>query len=159
VIDSENVIYSWSHGKGGGCLVCGREVSIVFDVRHACSRSHKNAAGHIRAGKYGGRRLVEGPDVCRVCGKATPAQRRTPRLCGRVECREAYAMRGWQAFRGCVRAPHPLGWLGPKLGLAKDDPRLAEIALALALKGRLVVYVRADGSVGEVGRPREEPAA
>jgi hypothetical protein len=108
-----------------------------------------------QSAKYGRRRLVEGPDVCRACGKATPPRRRIPRLCGRVECRDAYGTRGWQVFQSRVRRPHSLAWLGRKLGLTDDDTRLPEIALALARKGNLVVYVRADGTVGEVGLPRE----
>ncbi|HEX2434932.1 MAG TPA: hypothetical protein VHI55_13375 [Gaiellaceae bacterium] len=42
-----------------------------------------------------------------------------------------------------------------KLGVPADDPRLPELALKLAAAGKLYVYIRRDGTVAEVGRPRE----
>jgi hypothetical protein len=125
-------------------------------VRHACSRKHHRYAQQIRRGKkWPGRRLREGPDICRFCGEATPPRRRTLRFCGRPACFEIVTSQGWRAFAAAVKQPHPLAWLGGKLGLSDDDARLPEIALKLANAGKLVVYVRADGTVGEVGLPRE----
>lgn len=155
VAEGEYVVYSHSYGcEREGCTVCGRERLAVVDVRHSCRRGHHRMAQQIRRGvKWPERRLIEGPDICRVCGEWTPPKYRSLLHCGRRECFEAMDARGWWRFRDAVDKPHPLAWLGPKLGLAADDPRLAEIAVVLAHSGKLVVYVRRDGAIGEVGRP------
>ena len=53
-----------------------------------------------------------------------------------------------------MKWPHDLAWLAGKIGLPPDDPRLATVALQLADAHKLVVYVRRDGTVGEVGREK-----
>jgi len=63
--------------------------------------------------------------------------------------------RAYGKFRRATKWPHDLAWLAGKLGLEADDPRLSEIALKLAEKGELVVYITKQGTVGDVGRPKE----
>jgi hypothetical protein len=89
------------------------------------------------------------PDRCAHC--LQPIKPRIQRsLCPRCRKRRA----PYQVFRGRVKWPHDLAWLARKLGLPADDLRLPDIALRLAEAGELVVYIRVDGTVGEVGRPR-----
>ncbi len=158
----ETVVYSTGYEQHAtGCVICGEPVTAVSDERLYCCRSHRTRANRIRNGKLPGELLVDPPArTCRLCGVDVPQpQPRTSRLCGRSSCTSAYRRRGFGRFRRLVKWPQPLSWLGPKLGLAPDDPRLAELAIALAQKGKLGVYIRADGTVGEVGRLRDRTRA
>ena len=159
----ETVVYSTAfEAPEDGCAVCGEPVvSAVVDERLYCCRSHQKQASQIRNGKLAGELPADPPaGTCHRCGGVVE-QPEPPasRTCGRPSCRAAYRQRGFGRFRRLVKWPHPLPWLGPKLGLAVDDPRLPELALALAEKGKLGVYVRADGTVGEVGRLKVEGKA
>jgi len=136
----------------GGCRYCGNPNLETGPAPHYCSLAHRKDAYRARRA---GTPLAAEPGRC-WCGAELP-EPPVLAFCSR-RCREAWQVarryRAFQAFQALVKWPHELGWLGPKLGLPPDDPRLPEIALKLAGAGRLVVYVRRDGTVGEVGRPK-----
>jgi hypothetical protein len=158
-VESKTVIFSRAFNRGGpGCVVCGAPAQQRLDVRHACCSRHKHHAGKVRQQIRRGeakRALFEGPDVCRYCGAAAPPSLRGAALCS-AKCWRTFERRGFWKFKKAVKWPQPLPWLGKRIGLPGDDPRLGEIALTLANAGQLVVYVRGDGTVGEVGRPKHD---
>jgi len=130
-----------------GCPGCGgptRETTKKF-----CSRRCKQKGKRARRR---GRVLEFVPGRCAHCG-AQFAPRTVRPLCERCRRRP----RGFEVFRRRVKWPHDLAWLAGKLELPPGDPRLPEVALKLAEAGELVVYLRANGKVGEVGRPKEFP--
>jgi hypothetical protein len=143
----------------GVCRHCGGPVEAMQAARWYCSPRHKKRANRRRKrGLPGSPR----PGEC-YCGKTfEPFVERPRSFCSR-SCREAYRLahadspRPWEQFRRAVKWPHDLTWLAPKLGIAEDDPRLPQFAVKLALAGKLAVYIRADGTVGEVGRLRPKP--
>jgi hypothetical protein len=157
----ETIVYSTAYLPGPpGCAVCGEPTAPFTDEQRYCSRSHKTIANRIRSGRKEGVLPVDPPKgTCHYCGATlpppSPFERR--RTCARLSCRKAYGGKhGFRVFCRLVKRPHPLSWLGPKLNLAPDDPRLPQLALLLAEKGKLGVYVRADGTIGEVGRLKEK---
>ena len=138
-----------------GCPACGCPTTEVTQL-HCCSK-HRKRANRIR--REGGRLLEVEPGTCRVCGTAyepSPPQR----LACSDRCRRELQKRKTRAyafgyFRARTKWPHPLPWLAAKLGIPENDPRLPQLALKLGEAGHLVVFVRRDGIVGEVGRPKQ----
>lgn len=155
-IDSKYVVYSTGfETHEGGCRLCGGPAEPVWFERRYCNRHHKKYAAKVRAGKRPRPPGWTGePGTCGHCG----AELDPPELMKKAPicdgCRPAYRRRGFQTFKRRVDWPQPLTWFGPKVKRPPDDPQLPQLALALAAKGLLVVYVRADGTVGEVGRPK-----
>jgi hypothetical protein len=140
-----------TRSPAGVCRHCGGPVEAMQEPRLYCCRRHKkHANSRRRKGLPGPPR----PGEC-YCGKTfDPLPERPRSFCSR-SCREAYYVpRAWEEFCRAVKRPHDLTWLGGKLNLEADDPRLPTIALAMAEAGKLAVYVRMDGTVGEVGRLR-----
>jgi hypothetical protein len=98
--------------------------------------------------------------ICAVCGTAfdrSPSEGRSlcSELCAKRLHRRDRRRFAFGHFSSRVKWPHDLAWLAGKLGVPADDPRLPELALKLAAAGKLYVYIRRDGTVAEVGRPRE----
>jgi predicted nucleic acid-binding Zn ribbon protein len=144
-----------------GCLACGG-LPAAAERKLYCSSDCKDLAYRIRRAQ----RLGEEPPgelreaangVCRVCGAGFDPPATRPRFCS-SRCRIRWEKRKQRAyafghFASLVELPHDLAWLARKLSLRADDPRLPDLALKLAEAGKLVVYVRRDGTVGEIGRP------
>lgn len=157
---TDGLVYSCSYPEGsreeGVCRICGRAGSLTETPRLYCCRKHQRRAKNARRHPgYQGPKF-SGEGVCLHCGKTFRPSPRFRPTCGDPACWEAMGDRGFWRFRQAVKWPHPLSWLAAKLKLDPDDPRLPEVARALAAKGLLVVYIRADGTVGEVGRPKAE---
>jgi len=158
-INSPYVVYSTgfeTHDEG--CRVCGDPAEPPPRVQPLhCSRAHKKLANRVRSGKRQQHQGFTGqPGTCGYCGaelEPGPAKRAT--LCAKPECHATYRTRGFGVFRKRVEWPQPLPWLAKQIKRPPDDPQLPQLALALASKRVLAVYVRADGTVGEVGRPKQ----
>lgn len=138
-----------------GCRRCGGEIPSREPTRqrYCSSRCSKTAYGRRREGEA----VPETPGTCPICGARFEPEDAAPAFCSkRCRIRWNRERRPWVAFLSLVKRPHGLDWLAAKLGLEPEDPRLPELALRLAEAGKLVVYVRRDGDVGEVGWPRKE---
>jgi len=151
--------------KPSGCRNCGLPELPARTERVYCSPECAKKAWKIRNAIRQGRtpldelREVE-RGTCPVCSAAvdtTPVNGRgfCSRTCKRRWNRRKDRRYAFGHFKSLVKWPHDLAWLAGKLGLAADDPRLPDLALRLAEAGKLVVYVRRDGTVGEVGKPKE----
>jgi len=141
--------------RAGACRQCGKPVEVVQEPRLYCCPAHKKRAPRRRK-----RGLPDArPGEC-YCGKTFDPGSERPRSFCSTSCRDAYRRahgdgpRPWAQFCKAVKWPHDLTWLARKLNLDADDPRLPTIALRMAEAGKLAVYVRMDGTVGEVGRLR-----
>jgi hypothetical protein len=157
MLDSPNVVYSTGYQTHEtGCRVCGGTPAATNDPtpRIYCSRKHQRQANKWRRRDPGWTPRFTGEAVCPYCGETFGPPERRRVVCLSPACRRTYRSRGFHVFARRVKQPHPLAWLGPKIARASDDELLPRYAVGLALKGKLVVYVRADGTVGEVGRPR-----
>lgn len=155
-VEHELVVYARAFGSvPGRCCVCGGDPIELPAATTAlyCSKAHRRIAYKIRRGVLEGA-LGDTPGRCRVCDAALDVGRRVSPLCAARACRKTYRRRGFGHFRRVVKWPHDLDWLAAKVGLQAGDPRLPEIAFKLALAGKVGVYVRVDGTVGEVGRPK-----
>lgn len=106
-----------------------------------------------------GETIVYTPGVCGHCGAEYTERRRS--FCS-IRCSQTWnRARPFQQFRSRVDWPQELPWLAKYLTkatgrkIAPDDPRLERLALALAEKKQLVVYVNREGKVGAVGKPKQ----
>jgi hypothetical protein len=133
-----------------GCRACGAPVAPLV-VKAYCCKAHKKRASKLRRD---GVVLAAIPGVCPVCAAPFEPSSSLAAFCSR-RCAQSWhhATHPWLAFTSMVERPRPLRWLAAQLGLEPDDPRLPDAALKLAAAGRLCVYVRRDGTVGEVGLP------
>ncbi len=99
--------------------------------------------------------------ACCICGEPTrlaEGHQHLRAICDSPECSAAMKSlrqeRGFHAFVRRVKKPHDLDWLARKLEIAADDPSLGARAFVMARRGQLVIFIRRDGTVGEVGWPR-----
>lgn len=141
------------HSHESGCPHCGGPTTTQEKLY--CRQSHQKQANRIRRGLRDGVLLDVAPGTCRLCG--TEYERQTFRHLCSPKCRYFGRMTAYNYFRTKVKWPHDLPWLGGKLGLEADDPRLPDVALKLANAGKLYVYINRDGSIGDVGKPKPKP--
>ncbi len=142
--------------KRDGCRTCGKPLQPRGEQRHCSSACSKAAYKRRKAGEP----LTYEPGVCGNCG-ANFVER--PRAYCSARCRQSWQRqtRAFEHFRSLVEWPLELPWLAKyvtkktKRPVARDNPLLPKLALALAERGELVVYVGKDGTVASVGKPKQ----